>query len=71
MHLLCGLSEKINLKKFKNEIEKGNLIVSFVDDYTLQHHTPPAITLGFTAFSKYKMKTGLEKLSEAIRNSLG
>lgn len=71
MHLLCQLSEKINLQKFKNEIEKSNLIVSFVNDYTLQHHTPPAITLGFTAFSKYKLKTGLEKLSEAIRNSLG
>jgi GntR family transcriptional regulator/MocR family aminotransferase len=69
MHLLCWLSDKINIARFREEIKKQNLSISFVDDHAVEHSLPPAITLGFTAFSKYKLKTGVEKLQQCIHNS--
>jgi len=70
MHLLCRLSGKIDLVKFKQEIKKQRLVISFVSEYTLQHTLPPAVILGFTAFSKYKLKTGVEKLAACVHNAL-
>lgn len=70
MHLLCWISDKIDLAKFKQEIKKQKLSVSFASEYTLQHSIPPAIVLGFTAFSKYKLQTGVEKLAQCVQNSI-
>jgi GntR family transcriptional regulator/MocR family aminotransferase len=66
MHLLCQLSDKIDIPKFKSEIKKQKLVVSFIDEYSLRDNLPPAIILGFTAFSKYKLKTGVEKLEQCV-----
>ena len=38
--------------------------------YSLQEKSPPAIALGFTAFSKYKLKMGVEKLVICAENSI-
>jgi GntR family transcriptional regulator/MocR family aminotransferase len=70
MHLVCWLSDKIDTGRFKKEIKKQRLTVSFVDYYTLANNMPPAIILGYTAFSKYKLKTAVEKLAECVHNSL-
>jgi GntR family transcriptional regulator/MocR family aminotransferase len=70
MHLLCWLSEKIDVTICKREIKKQGLVVSFVDDYSLRHDLPPGMILGFTAFSKYRLKTGVEKLRHCILASL-
>ena len=70
MQLICWLSDQIDLEKFKKEIEMQKLSISFISNYTITHHRSPAITLGFTAFSKYKMKIGVEKLVECVQASL-
>lgn len=69
MHLLCWLPEGLNVAKFKEEIKKQQLMVSFVSNFSLQHALPPAILLGFTAFTKYKMKVGVEKLLACLQRA--
>ncbi|WP_315818464.1 hypothetical protein [Paraflavitalea speifideaquila] len=58
MHLLCWLREGIDIVRFKEGIRKRGLAVSFVRSFSLQHELRPAILLGFTAYTKYKMKVG-------------
>ena len=70
MHLICWLSDKINTIKFQQEIKKEKLVVSFVSDFTISNRMPTAIALGYTAFSKYKLKTGVERLVRCVQNSL-
>lgn len=70
MHLLCWLSEKIDAEKLRQEIKKQKLVAGFISDYSVQQKLPPAISLGYTAFSKYKLKTGVEKLKTAVLSSL-
>ncbi len=70
MHVIGWLSEKINLSSFGQEIKKQNLAVSFISEFTLQHTLPPAIALGFTAFTKYQLKTAVEKLRYCVHISL-
>jgi GntR family transcriptional regulator/MocR family aminotransferase len=70
MHLLCWLSPDIDETRFRQEVKQQQLTVAFIKEYTLQHHMPPAVILGFTAFSKYKLRTGVEKLAACIRRSM-
>lgn len=70
MNLTAGLSEKIDILKLKEELKKQQVIVSFINDYSLENFIKPAISLGFSAFTKYKLKTGIQKLTIAIQNSL-
>lgn len=70
MHLVCWLSDKIDADKLKKEIKSQKLIVSFISNFTVQSHMKPAITLGYTAFSKYKLKIAVEKLTKCIHRSL-
>jgi GntR family transcriptional regulator/MocR family aminotransferase len=71
MNLTAWLSEKIDVNKLKEELKKQQLIVPFINTYSLQHFIQPAaITLGFSAFTKYKLKTGVQKLAMSIQNAL-
>jgi GntR family transcriptional regulator / MocR family aminotransferase len=70
MNLTGYISSTINLQKFKMEIKKNNIIVPFIKDYAIETFNPRAIMLGYTAFSKYKIKTGLEKLRSCFESSL-
>lgn len=67
MHLLCWLPEDINMAKFKEAVKKHELAIAFVSSFTLKYVLPPAILLGFTAYTKYKMKVGVEKLGACLR----
>jgi len=69
MQLLLWLPNNINLVKFNEAIAMHQLAVAFVNDYALEHSRPPVISLGFTAFSKYKLKTGVEKLAQCIKEA--
>jgi len=70
MHLVCYLSNQIDIEKFKKEIGKRHLIVDFVSELTLEHHIKPAIMLGYTPFPKHRMKAGIEQLSACVLNAL-
>lgn len=70
MNLTAWLSDKIDVQKLKEEVKKHHLIVFFINDYSLENFIKPAVTLGFTGFSKYKLKTGIQKLVTCIGNSL-
>lgn len=69
MHLLCWLPEGIDMAKFKDAIQKQQLAISFVSSFSIQHKLPPAILLGFTAYTKYKMRVGVEKLQSCLREA--
>ena len=70
MHLICWLSPEINIRTLREEIERQHLVVSFINDYSIEKKLPPAMALGFTAFSKYKLRVAVEKLMVCIRQSL-
>lgn len=70
MNLTAWLSDKIDVGKLKEQLKKQQLIVPFINDYSLENFIKPAITLGFTAFTKYKFKTGIQKLVSCIQSSL-
>jgi GntR family transcriptional regulator/MocR family aminotransferase len=70
MHLLCRLSDQINYGKLREEIKKQGLLVNYLDDFTLQRNLPHALILGYTAFSNYKLKNGVEQLRKCIHLSL-
>jgi GntR family transcriptional regulator/MocR family aminotransferase len=70
MHLLCYLSDRIDVDILREEAVRHHLVLAFVDTMTLQHSVPPAIILGYTAFSKYKLKMGVEKLKMCVETSI-
>lgn len=70
MNLTAWLSEKIDVQKLKTEFKKQRVIVPFINDYSLEHFTKAGITLGFSAFTKYQLKTGVQKLMSCVQNSL-
>ena len=70
MNLTAWLSDKIDVEKLKEEVKKHHVIVHFINDYSLENFIKPAVTLGFTGFTKYKLKTSVEKLVTCIQNSL-
>jgi GntR family transcriptional regulator/MocR family aminotransferase len=70
MNLTAWISKKIDLQKLKSEFKKQNLIIPFIRDYAMGNFNPRAIMLGYTAFSKYKIRTGLEKLRSCFEKSL-
>jgi len=69
MHLLCRLNDNIDVTKLRQEIKKKKIAVSFTSDFAI-NSTGAAMLLGYTAFSKYKLKTGVEHLINAIKASL-
>lgn len=70
MNLIGWLSPTINTFKLRQEIEKAGLDISFIEDYTIQHKTPPGIKLGYAALSKYKLTTGVDKLVQCVEKSI-
>ena len=70
MHLICRLSAQINYDKLREEIKKQGLLVHYLDDFTLQHSLPHALILGYTAFSKFKLKSGVEQLAKCVSLAL-
>jgi GntR family transcriptional regulator/MocR family aminotransferase len=70
MHVVCWLSPTINPDKLQAAAKQHGLIITPVSNYSLQHSVPASITLGFTAFSKYKLKTGVALLSQCIQDAL-
>lgn len=70
MNLTAWLSENVDVQKLKEEVKKHHVIVNFINDYSLENFIKPAVTFGFTGFTKYKLKTGIQKLVTCIENSL-
>ncbi len=70
MNITASLSEKIDVQKLKEEAKINGVIVPFINDYTLENFIKPSVTLGFTGFTKYILKTGIQKLVTCMQNSI-
>ena len=70
MNLIGWLNPSIDTIKLREEIQKANLNIAFIEDYTIQHKAAAGIKLGYTALSKYKLKIGVEKLAECVEKSI-
>lgn len=71
MNLVAWFTGKIDLEKFIQQTNEQGIVVPLVNDYTMKYYTRPGITLGFSAFTKYKMKIGVEKLAICVREAMG
>jgi GntR family transcriptional regulator/MocR family aminotransferase len=69
MHILCRLPDKTDLPRFREEVKKAGLNISFINDYT-RLSLPPTLALGFTAFSKYRMRVGIGQLVKCLELAL-
>lgn len=70
MHLRCRVKKGINIEKFKTNINKSNLSISFVDDFSIKYLYPGEFLLGYTAFTKYQINVGSEVLAECLKQSI-
>lgn len=70
MHLLCWLPERIDLMRLKAALKREQVAVTFVSAFTLQHKVPPAIMLGFTAYTEYQMKQAMERLVVCLEEGM-
>ncbi|MEO6868849.1 MAG: PLP-dependent aminotransferase family protein [Ginsengibacter sp.] len=70
MNLIGWLSPAINIFKLREEIQKANLNIAFIEDYTIQHKAAAGIKLGYTALSKYKLKLGVDMLVKCVEKSI-
>jgi GntR family transcriptional regulator/MocR family aminotransferase len=70
MNLVAWFTSNIDLEKFSQQTQEQQLVVPLINDYTMKYYTRPGISLGFSAFTKYKMKMGVEKLGTCVRNAL-
>ncbi|MEO6870067.1 MAG: PLP-dependent aminotransferase family protein [Ginsengibacter sp.] len=70
MNLTAWLFEKIDIEKLKKTLKKHHIIVPFINDYSIKHLIKPAINLGFTGFTRYQLKIGVQELLACIENSL-
>ena len=70
MNLTGWVSRKIDLQKLKTEMKKHGLAIPFIRDYAMEPFNPRGMMFGYTAFSKYKIRTGLEKLRDCFERSL-
>ena len=70
MNLTGWVSKKIDLQKLKTEIKKQGLAIPFIRDYAMESFNPRGMMFGYTAFTKYKIRTGLEKLRDCFERSL-
>lgn len=70
MHLICWLPEGIDLKRFREATKREQVAVSFVSSFTLQHALRPAIMLGFTAYTEYRMKQAVERLAACLEEGM-
>jgi GntR family transcriptional regulator/MocR family aminotransferase len=66
MNLRVKFKNKIDIQIFRNECANHKLTVSIISDYTLKHFGENSFLLGFSAFSKYKLKEGVIKLKKVI-----
>ena len=71
MHIVCRLKQNLNISLLKKEIRERKIKVSFLDNYELKHPQKPAILLGFTAYTPYRLKTATEKLKACFLAAAG
>jgi GntR family transcriptional regulator/MocR family aminotransferase len=69
MHILCRLPDRTDLPRFREEVKRAGLNISFINDYT-QQPLPPTLALGFTAFSKYRMRVAIGQLVKCLELAL-
>ncbi|RFM27642.1 MocR-like pyridoxine biosynthesis transcription factor PdxR [Deminuibacter soli] len=70
MHLLCRLNNNIDSTVLKAAIKQAQLRIYFIEENILEQHLQPAMLLGFTAFSRYQMKTGFEQLATCLQKAV-
>jgi GntR family transcriptional regulator/MocR family aminotransferase len=70
MNLTGWVSKKIDLQKLRSEIKNHHLVIPFIRDYAMENFNPRGMVFGYTAFSKYKIRTALEKLRDCFERSL-
>ncbi|MCW3466255.1 MocR-like pyridoxine biosynthesis transcription factor PdxR [Chitinophaga nivalis] len=71
MHVVCRLKQPTDIALLKKALKARQLQVSFVSTFTLEHPQPPALLLGFPAFSAYKLKTATAQLLTCFEQATG
>jgi GntR family transcriptional regulator/MocR family aminotransferase len=66
MHLLVWLPEGMDDKAVSDELAKHGVIAPSLSDYTLMHRKPPALLLGYAAFSKDQIYTAVHLLGQVL-----
>jgi GntR family transcriptional regulator / MocR family aminotransferase len=67
MHLIAWLPDKFDDMKVSRKARENNLIVYPISEYVLKFKQKPSLLLGYTAFDKQKLKSGVQILKRILR----
>ncbi len=67
MHLIVWLPEDFNDVEIAKKAKENDLLVYPVSEYVLKFRQKPGLLLGYTAFDKAKLKTGVQKLKKILK----
>ncbi|WP_128545841.1 MocR-like pyridoxine biosynthesis transcription factor PdxR [Larkinella soli] len=70
MNLLVRLPESLDDRAVSAELAKEGIIAPPLSNYTLEHRQPPALLLGYAAFTKEQMQTAVTRLGEVLRRMM-
>ena len=66
MHLIAWLPEGFDDMKISRKAKENRLIVYPISEYVLKFRQRPGLLLGYTAFNKAKLKSGVQKLKNIL-----
>jgi GntR family transcriptional regulator/MocR family aminotransferase len=69
MHIIAWLPEGLDDRIISRKAAENNLIAYPVSEYVLKFKQKPGLLLGYTAFDKSKLKTGVKLLKKIILSS--
>lgn len=67
MNLIIWLPEGTDDKAISNELAKQGVIASALSRYTFRHPKPPALVLGYAAFTKAQIEEATARLAKVLR----
>jgi len=68
MHIIAWLPENLNDAIISRKAKENNLIAYPLSEYVLKFKQKPGLLLGYTAFEKSKLKTGVKLLKKIIHS---
>ncbi len=66
MHLIGWLNKNYNEKKIAAELTRNKIFVNPLSGYSLKFKMPPALVLGYTAFGKKAIQSGIQKMASVL-----
>ncbi len=69
MHLVGWLAAHLDDRQVSVRLQQHGITATALSEYVLQHRQPPALLLGYTAYSRKQMQTAVQKMAQLLANN--